>query len=352
MIHSFLWVTVLLTVAGSFSLQALPGGSCYIKDEECKVDGDNVISILHNIPTLEQCRQICHDEEHCSFLSYFGANSFPFTETCMMFSTCDELSSCTDCRTEDSSCRLCSLAIEGHVADNLVEYLTSVESEFECQAACAQNQFCSFYTYYSLEDSSFPGMCLLLNDLLSPTRECNNCMTGLSQCEESTCKISNQGELTNRALITSASYVTNIIILPFGKCVFTVVAVGGGGGTQERYSSNGGGGSGFIFWDSRVVSSLMLTKFVVGDGGLPSVVMFDDNSTVFAKPGRNSELFGFGGFGYSGGGGGCTPNEGEGGGGGMDGTDGDNSLGGPGSKVHLPEIPIKSFQLRWSKILL
>ena len=92
MIHSVLRLTFFFTDPG-FSLQALLEGSYYMEGEDCKVDGDNIISIPHNIPTLEQCRQLCYDEELCLFFSYFGDGSFPFTETCMMFSTCDGLSS-------------------------------------------------------------------------------------------------------------------------------------------------------------------------------------------------------------------------------------------------------------------
>ena len=84
--------------------------------------------------------------------SEFTAPSFPFSETCFLFSTCEEVLDCTDCTTEANSCpekeKLCSGAVEGTLGQNIVEFIPDVESESGCLEACSAHANCSYYTHH------------------------------------------------------------------------------------------------------------------------------------------------------------------------------------------------------------
>ena len=95
--------------------------------------------------------QISHLGFSC--FSHFTAPSFPFSETCFLFSTCEEVLDCTECTTETNSCpgeeeELCSGAVEGTLGQNIVEFIPDVESEAACLEACSAHTNCSFYTHH------------------------------------------------------------------------------------------------------------------------------------------------------------------------------------------------------------
>ena len=89
----------------------------------------------------------------------------------------------------------------------------------------------------------------------------------------------------------------------------------------------------------------MTMRVTLGYGSLISVALFEDDSTVFAKPSMSGDRDGFGCYGYIGWGGGCRPRKAEGGDGGTDRIKGGNTLEGPGSLLHISHIPVKIFQL-------
>ena len=135
---------------------------------------ENTLSTLPGVESIEGCRTACRDEPQCAFLTYFAADrlnvikclcespylpfspSFPFSETCFLFSTCDEVLDCTECTTEANSCpeeeKLCSGPVEGTLGQNIVEFLPDVESESACLDACSAHSNCSFYTHHRLTD--------------------------------------------------------------------------------------------------------------------------------------------------------------------------------------------------------
>ena len=93
-----------------------PTDPCWVEDEACLVETDNLLSSLPGVPDVATCRQLCQDNEGCSFFSYFGPESFPLQELCLLLSSCDNLHPCEDCVTEEISCYTpCGAPLEGRM---------------------------------------------------------------------------------------------------------------------------------------------------------------------------------------------------------------------------------------------
>lgn len=74
-----------------------------VENQMCKIE-ENIITYVSDVSSLAECHEICHDELECAFLTYFGSNSSPFSDTCVIFSSCNILEECVDCTTEVGSC--------------------------------------------------------------------------------------------------------------------------------------------------------------------------------------------------------------------------------------------------------
>ena len=281
------------------------------------------VTIVPGIASLEQCRAICQDEENCSYITYYGANSFPFGETCVTLPTCESVNSCTDCTTEDRACTDCSVQLETKIEENLVDFILDVEDESLCRKACTANISCKFYTHHNFLDTTYPGACFLLSGLKGPVRGCKHCQTGARTCRDANnCFfVSNDGSiLQGGVLITMPN--TSVLIESIGSCSVGVLAVGGGGA-----GFFGGGGSGFVEFTSLESSWFMELRVTVGAGGQKTVVTNEKGELVVeALAGaEGSSGAGAGGSGYSGGGGFRSSSGGDGG---MDGSDGEAGVGG------------------------
>merc|ERR1719278_1668067 len=114
-------------------LAEFPADPCWVEDEAC-LSGHNLLSSLSEVPGVVTCRQLCQEKKGCNFFSHFGPESFPLREMCLLFSSCDKLHPCNDCRSEESSCYIpCStVQLEGQIADNLVDIIPEVPNELNC----------------------------------------------------------------------------------------------------------------------------------------------------------------------------------------------------------------------------
>ena len=150
---------------------------------------DNIISIVNGVSTVVLCRQLCHGEPACAFLTFYGPESFPFSETCVLYSSCESLYPCEDCLTEEASClpvefQVCSSPVESHLGENMLQFLTNIENEAACKGECSGVSGCAYYTYHNLTDPGIPGGCFLLSslDLGVPLKSCAQCKTGPLDC--------------------------------------------------------------------------------------------------------------------------------------------------------------------------
>ena len=91
----------LLVTAASASGAPVP---CSREGAECEVREGNLIDAVMHVMTIEECRQMCLDQESCHFISYTGDSSAPSPHLCQLFSSCDTTISCSGCVTENMAC--------------------------------------------------------------------------------------------------------------------------------------------------------------------------------------------------------------------------------------------------------
>ena len=78
-------LTLSLVISHLALLQAgFPTDPCWLEGEACVIGPDNLLSSLSEVPDVATCRQLCQDNKGCSFFSYFGPESFPLQELCML----------------------------------------------------------------------------------------------------------------------------------------------------------------------------------------------------------------------------------------------------------------------------
>ena len=305
--------------------------TCSIEKRSCKIHRDNLIESF-TVNSENECRQQCGHLENCQYFSYFGTNNFLAVNYCMLFSSCSILEYCgEDCYTEDKLCGSCGRNFESKLGDNVIEWIPDVEEEWNCKDICLTDAGCLYYTYYRKESEHYPNLCILLSDLLSPFQECENCVTSLPNCDDTTyisCKftIDSDQSLHDSHVFTNVDDTTNVTFSPLASltCEATVIAIGGGG---KGYSSGGGGGSGFVKSDVIDVSSTEY-QLSVGQHGQDSILRIKNGQNVIeAKAGGDSRNY-YGGDGYSGGG--DSSNNG-----GADGLNGNGIHGGSGSGLDI-----------------
>ena len=160
--------------------------TCLMENIACEAHSNNVIEVGDS--DLATCRQMCSYREGCEYLTFYGSNSFPLHDYCMLFSSCDSQHQCNYCQTEAEICfETCSHALEGNMGgENLLDVTFDVEEEISCKLYCSLNPQCTVYTHYNAEHSSFPNYCFLMTALQEPFSSCDNCKTGTPRCSNDT----------------------------------------------------------------------------------------------------------------------------------------------------------------------
>ena len=113
---------LLLTFARAQCHQGEVFTECSVNSQHCVFE-DNILSIINNVTTLEQCRLMCKEEKDCRYITYydaFFAQGDPFAGSCILFSHCSlREHRCTGCVTEDTHCTTvlepCSAPVHGTV---------------------------------------------------------------------------------------------------------------------------------------------------------------------------------------------------------------------------------------------
>ena len=286
----------------------LPGGSCTAEGQSCKIIEGNILAIIPNILTIDECSLLCQDTQNCSFVTIFGENSFPFSDTCVLFSSCDELQECSDCETTNTNCgivekdELCSSNIEGRIAHNLVAFHTNVANQSSCRASCYSSEGCNYYTYHDMIDNDLPGACILLTNLLPPLKACPSCQTGVMDCSKRCFFLGGdhgEDEVNYGGVkIVDTHQTIDVKPVALGSCQLVAVAVGGGGGGNSG-SYGGGGGSGYIEWKAENITGTLEMQVKVGGEGGSSAITTNGTSFLTSAPGSSASDYS-GGAGYSG----------------------------------------------------
>ena len=242
----------------------------------------------------------------------------------------------------------CGRNFESRLDDNVIEWIPDVEEERNCNSICLEDSGCLYYTYYDKENEDDPNLCILLSDLLSPTQECEHCITSLPNCNNTayiSCKftIDSDHSLHDSHVFTNVDDTINVTFSPSAilGCKATVIAIGGGG---HGGGHDGSAGSGYVKSDLIDVSSTGY-QVSVGQSGQDSFIQKKNGQAVItAQPGGDGVSTYRGGDGYSGGGGQGTQ-QGSGSRGGSDGSDGGGTYGGKGSGFNISTISLEHFIL-------
>ena len=346
-------IVFLLGLLPLSALGQFPNNPCHIEGQVCETTDDNLIEIISDVDTLEECRDLCHTSAKYHVFNYFGNNSFPFVKTCMTLSACDNPLQCEDCYAENKYCP-CGSTVEGQIGDNLIEYIPSVPSGSDCKHMCADNEGCKFFTYYDENHTGFPNICFLLSDLEDPIQSCENCISSPVDCNVGHCGF--LGTQNISAMIISES--TKVTVFKLGKCNLKALAMGPGGYYGSYFNGNciyrNGGGSGYLNFTLIPVNSHFELTINVGKyhGDSSSIVAEDGTVLLKAASGEDGQDRGKAGDGYSGGGGAgevCSGNYNPGGDGGCNGSSGQKtSHGDPGigSGFQVDKLPFQVLSIR------
>merc|ERR1719223_2682275 len=71
--------------------------TCSTEGVQCEKSGDNLIDAVTRVLSLEECRQLCLDDENCDFISYLDGSASPVSNLCQMFTTCDYTINSSNC---------------------------------------------------------------------------------------------------------------------------------------------------------------------------------------------------------------------------------------------------------------
>ena len=145
-------LTIFLVISATAASEGLLQDSpvtCSSKGGECLFSEDNLLDAVMHVMSLEECRQMCLDQESCNFISYFDATAAPIAHFCQLFSSCDTVTSCSDCVSENMACyRSCSENIVGVLDDNVLDVVPNTDSETDCKLSCLNTTGCFFFTFF------------------------------------------------------------------------------------------------------------------------------------------------------------------------------------------------------------
>ena len=101
---------------------------CSVYSQHCVFENNNILSIINNNPSLEECRLKCEAEKGCRYITYYDYDpdhEEPFSGSCILFNQECTLyppntgnNQCKGCVTQDTQCvtaEPCSAPVKGGV---------------------------------------------------------------------------------------------------------------------------------------------------------------------------------------------------------------------------------------------
>ena len=104
--------------------------TCSSPGVECEYNEQNYIDTESQVPSEEECRSICDDQDQCQFITYFNSSASPFSNICRSLKTCDSVIPCENCVSEKVDCykKPCSFNMIGinkfHAAYSYLSFVT------------------------------------------------------------------------------------------------------------------------------------------------------------------------------------------------------------------------------------
>ena len=268
--------------------------TCTSPGVECEYTGENYIDTETEVQTVEECRQICMDQEDCQFITYFDSSAHPISFMCRTFKTCEKVVECENCESQNINCFNrpwpCGSNVVGRMEENIVDVVMGVTSEQECKQLCSDNPECSWFTFFFSFDPQNHDTCFLQTELHLPIETSNSAFSGPSDCSNDFCTlVTDDGPLTSLIVNDTSTY--NLYI-PIWKsessetCKLRVLAIGGGGHSFSTL----GGGSGFIQYRTLSLNQgLNVIKANVGSDGRDSTLRINGQTVVTAEAGGDGD---------------------------------------------------------------
>ena len=111
--------------------------SCSRENALCEFTEDSLIDAVMHVPSLEDCRQKCLNDENCQHISYFNDNAQPVKHLCRLLKSCEKRILYKNCVSEGRECfEDCGNSIAGVLDGNVLDLVTNIESREECKQLC------------------------------------------------------------------------------------------------------------------------------------------------------------------------------------------------------------------------
>ena len=167
--------------------QATSTVSCSSNNTACEAHEENTLETFFGVPSLEECRVHCWNNDQCQFLTYYYEEG-PAKQICFLFSSCEAAGDCENCVSQARHCRTelrCEAPYTGVLQDNIIADIPDVVSVSNCREFFKSTHGCRFYTYHESPGSIFYRMCFLLTHLIEPYQFSEGILTGGVYCDES-----------------------------------------------------------------------------------------------------------------------------------------------------------------------
>jgi len=172
---------VLLLLFASSSTGEVP--NCYQEGVTWNHD-DNALEIHVGVETLNECQRLCKNNGHCQNSTWNTPDDPNHPLLCTLFATTRHPVHCKFCVSGPWNCPTCSKKMAcDSVDDNLLEVVTGIDTEVECQMKCADTPTCTNYTWYAA-DNIYSQDCFLFSSCNQVDDTCPHCFTGPPVCPE------------------------------------------------------------------------------------------------------------------------------------------------------------------------
>ena len=154
-------------------------GGCYTEDRTWS--NEDVISIQPGVPSVTACQDLCAGEAGCSYFTWFTSHNEHTPLFCVLFRSVEKELECELCLSGPASC-YCSEGVGCKVVgDNVLEVITGVTEELDCQALCAESEVCVYYTWYD-STGLLANTCMLFSNCDIMDETCTGCFSGPPSC--------------------------------------------------------------------------------------------------------------------------------------------------------------------------
>jgi len=145
---------------------------------------DNALEIHVGVETLNECQRLCKNNENCQNSTWNTPDDPNHPLLCVLFATTRHPVDCKFCVSGPWNCPTCSKKMAcDSVDDNLLEVVTGIDTEVECQMKCADTPTCTNYTWYAA-DNIYSQDCFLFSSCNQVDDTCPHCFTGPPVCPE------------------------------------------------------------------------------------------------------------------------------------------------------------------------